>query len=76
MDTFGRLKPLGLLLGVILMIAGVIFLVVPDRVTESLAIFTGALIAGFGLFRVILATVQWNSTVNRVVILAMGIYFL
>ena len=76
MDTFGRLKPLGLLLGVILMIAGVIFLVVPDRVTEFLAIFTGVLIAVFGLFRVILATVQWNSTVNRVVILAMGIYFL
>lgn len=75
MDTFGRLKPAGLLLGVILMIAGVIFLVVPDRVTEFLAIFTGALIAVFGLFRVILAIVQWNSTVNRVVILAVGILF-
>jgi len=73
MDPFTRLKPTGLLMGIVLMVVGIIFLVVPDRVAEFLAIFIGAIIAVFGLFRIIFIAFNWNAAVNRAVILTVGI---
>ncbi len=76
MDTFNRLKPMSMLLGIVLLIIGVIFLAVPDRVTEFMAIFTGAIITVFGIFRIITVAAFWKTIINRSLLLAVGIIIL
>lgn len=73
MDAFDRIKPMGLLVGILLTIFGVIFLAAPERVAEFLAVFVGAVITAFGLFRIIVAIARWNLLFNRVLMLALGI---
>lgn len=73
MDAFDRLKPMGLLVGILLIIFGVIFLAAPDRVAEFLAVFVGAVITAFGLFRIIAVIARWNLLMNRILMLTLGI---
>ena len=73
MDAFDRIKPMGLLVGILLIIFGVIFLAAPDRVAEFLAVFVGAVITAFGLFRIIVVITRWNLLINRVLMLTLGI---
>ncbi len=76
MYVYDRLKPMSLMLGILLMVIGIIFLAVPDRVTELLAIFVGAVITVFGIFRIITVAVRWNVLINRVLLLILGILIL
>ncbi len=64
---------MGLLLGIILMVVGIIFISIPESVAEFLAIFTGAVIIIFGLFRIITVVQGWELTVNRALLLLFGI---
>lgn len=73
MYTFNRLKPMSMLLGIVLLIVGIVFLAVPDKVTEFLAIFTGAIITVFGIFRIITVAAFWKTIINRGLLLVLGI---
>lgn len=68
-----RLKTAGLFVGIVLMIVGVIFLAVPDRIAEFLAIFVGAIVTVIGLFRVISVITSWQYLINRALMLVIGI---
>ncbi len=76
MYVYNRVKPVGLLLGIFLMVIGIVFLVTPDRVTEFLAVFIGAVITVFGIFRIISVVVRWNVAINRALLLIFGIIIL
>ncbi|MBW6464424.1 MAG: DUF308 domain-containing protein [Firmicutes bacterium] len=83
MQVTYSLKPFGLLLGITLMIIGVVFLAVPERVAEFIAIFIGAIISVIGLFRIVTVFAGRRYMFNRVLmlifgalILAAGIYIL
>ena len=73
MYIYSRMKPMALILGILLMVIGIIFLTVPDRVTEFLAIFVGAVITVFGLLRVATVAARWKVMINRGVLLTFGI---
>ncbi len=74
MYVYSRMKPMGLILGILLMVVGIIFLAVPDRVTEFLAIFVGAVITVFGLLRIVTVAARWKVMFNRGVLLTFGIF--
>jgi len=76
MHAYDRVKPFGLLLGIILVALGVVFLIAPDRVAEFLAIFVGAIITVSGLFRIITVAAWWKTMANRGLMLAFGIVIL
>lgn len=76
MYGFDRLKPIGLMLGILLMAFGVIFLAAPERVAEFLAIFIGAIVTVFGGFRVASIVIYWQAMANRILLLAIGIIIL
>lgn len=73
---FDRLKPIGLMIGILLAVFGIIFLVVPERVAEFLAIFIGAVVTVFGGFRVASIAINWKITANRILLLTIGIIIL
>ncbi len=73
MYIYSRMKPMALILGILLMVVGIIFLTVPDRVTEFMAIFVGAVITVFGLLRIATVAARWKVMLNRGVLLTFGI---
>lgn len=73
MNIYSRMQPMSIMLGVLLMVVGIIFLTVPDRVTEFLAIFVGAVITVFGLLRIATVAARWRVMLNRGVLLTFGI---
>ncbi len=73
MNIYSRMQPMSIMLGVLLMVVGIIFLAVPDRVTEFLAIFVGAVITVFGLLRIATVAARWRVMLNRGVLLTFGI---
>lgn len=73
MNLYSRMQPMSIMLGVLLMVVGIIFLTVPDRVTEFLAVFVGAVITVFGLLRIATVAARWKVMLNRGVLLTFGI---
>ncbi len=73
MYFYERIKPVGLFAGILLMVFGIIFLTAPGRVTEFLAIFVGAVITVFGIFRIITVAMRWQAFVNRVPMFIFGL---
>jgi len=73
MYVYDRIKPMGLLLGILLMVIGVVFLAVPDRVTEFLGVFVGAVVTVIGIFRITAVAVSWRVIINRGLLLIIGI---
>ncbi len=73
MYIFSKMKPMALTLGILLMVVGIIFLTVPDRVTEFMAIFVGAVITVFGLLRIVTVAARWKIMHNKGVLLAFGL---
>lgn len=69
-------KSLGLTIGIILMLIGVVFLLAPDRVAEFIALFVGALIGVIGLVRIITVATRWQFTINRGLLLVIGVLLL
>ena len=72
MHGFDRLKPVGLLLGILLAVFGVIFLAVPETVAEFMAIFIGAIVTVIGGFRVASVIINWQVSANRIFLLIIG----
>lgn len=73
MTVYDKVRPFSLLLGIALTVIGIIFLAAPDRVTEFLAIFVGAVITVIGVFRIITVALGWKTILNRGLLLAFGI---
>ncbi len=73
MYGFDRLRPIGLMLGILLAVFGVIFLAAPERVAEFLAIFIGAVVTVFGGIRIVGILIHWQVTTNRILLLVVGI---
>ncbi|MGM0689179.1 MAG: DUF308 domain-containing protein [Bacillota bacterium] len=73
MDPIERIKPLGLFLGVILMVIGVIFIAIPSQIVNFLATLIGVLLLVAGLVRVIAVSVNWKDYQNQVLLLLFGL---
>jgi uncharacterized membrane protein HdeD (DUF308 family) len=73
MFIYSRMKHMSIILGVLLMVVGIIFLAIPDRVSEFMAIFVGAVITVFGLLRLATVAANWKVMLNRAVLLTFGI---
>ncbi len=73
MESFERVKSLGLFFGLILIIIGVIFLVFPENVISFLAFIVSAIIIGFGLFRLIIVFIQWKDLYRREIKLVLSL---
>lgn len=73
MYIYSRMKHMGIILGVLTMVIGIIFLTIPDRVSEFIAIFVGVIITVFGLLRIATVAARWKVTRNRAAHLTFGI---
>lgn len=73
MEPIERIKPLGIFLGVIMMIIGVIFIAIPSQIVSFLATLIGALLLVTGLVRVIAVSVNWKNYQNQVLMLLFGL---
>lgn len=65
MNGFEKIKSAGILFGLALIIAGVLFLVFPEKVITFMAYIAGAVITGYGLFRGFIVAVQWKDISKR-----------
>lgn len=65
MNGFEKIKSAGILFGLALIVAGVLFLVFPEKVITFMAYITGAVITGYGLFRGFIVAVQWKDISKR-----------
>jgi membrane protein HdeD len=73
MYLYSRMKHVSIMLGILLMVVSIIFLTIPDRVSEFMAIFIGAIITVFGLIRIASVVARWKETGNRAALLTFGI---
>jgi uncharacterized membrane protein HdeD (DUF308 family) len=73
MDSIERIKPLGLFLGVILMVIGIIFIAIPSQIINFLASLIGAILLVVGLVRVVVVLVNWKELKNQVLLLLFGL---
>lgn len=73
MEPIERIKPLGLFLGVILMVIGVIFIAIPSQIVNFLASLIGAILLVVGLVRIIAVFVNWKELKNQVLLLIIGL---
>ncbi|MGM0651915.1 MAG: HdeD family acid-resistance protein [Bacillota bacterium] len=64
---------MSIMIAILLMVLGIVFLTVPDRVTEFLAIFVGAVITVFGILRIATVAGRWKVMHNRGILLTFGI---
>ena len=64
MEPIERIKPLGMFLGVMMIIIGVIFIAIPSQIVNFLATLIGALLLVTGLVRVIAVSVNWKDYQN------------
>lgn len=65
MNGFEKIKSAGILFGLALIVAGVLFLVFPEKVITFVAFITGAVITCYGLFRGFIVAVQWRDISKR-----------
>ncbi len=73
MEPIERIKPLGMFLGVMMIIIGVIFIAIPSQIVSFLATLIGALLLVTGLVRVIAVSVNWKDYKNQVLMLLFGL---
>jgi uncharacterized membrane protein HdeD (DUF308 family) len=73
MEPIERIKPLGIFLGVMMIIIGVIFIAIPSQIVSFLATLIGALLLVTGLVRVIAVSVNWKDYKNQVLMLLFGL---
>ncbi len=71
-----RIRSVGLIIGILLMVIGIIFLVIPDRIAEFLAVFIGAIITVLGAFGLIMVVSNWRLLLNRALPLIIAIVML
>jgi len=73
MEPIERIKPLGMFLGVMMIILGVIFIAIPGQIINFLATLIGAILLVVGLVRVIAVFVNWKEMKNQVLLLLLGL---
>jgi uncharacterized membrane protein HdeD (DUF308 family) len=73
MEPIERIKPLGMFLGVMMIIIGVIFIAIPGQIINFLATLIGAILLVVGLVRVIAVSVNWKDYQNQVLLLLFGL---
>ena len=73
MEPIERIKPLGMFLGVMMIIIGVIFIAIPSQIVSFLATLIGSLLLVTGLVRVIAVSVNWKDYQNQVLLLVFGL---
>lgn len=76
MEPIEKLKPLGLLLGFILMIIGILFIAIPTQIVSFMAALIGAVLLVAGLVRVIAVLINWKELNNRLPLLILGLAIL
>jgi len=76
MEPIEKLKPLGLLLGLILMIIGILFIVIPTQIVSFMATLVGAVLLVTGLVRVIAVFINWKKLKNWLLLLILGLAIL
>ena len=76
MFTFDKIKQLGYFgyfFGIVLMILGAVFIVMPERIIGIMTVLIGAILLAYGLFRTIAILLKWTTVKNRVFLLALGL---
>lgn len=76
MDPIEKLKPLGLILGLILMVIGIVFIAIPTQVVSFMATLIGAVLLVTGVVRVLIILVNWNKLENQFLLLILGLAIL
>lgn len=73
MEPIERIKPFGLFLGLLLMVIGIVFIVIPSQIVSFMATLIGAVLLVTGLIRVLVLIVNWKELTNQVLHLILGL---
>ena len=76
MEILEKLKSIGLLFGIILVIIGAILFTFPEKIISALTIIVGAILLAYGLYRSISILLDWEKGEKRWIKLAIGIVVL
>ncbi len=71
-----KIKPLGLFLGLILMIIGVVFIAIPNQIVGFIAMIIGAALLVIGIVRVLIVLINWKALNNQPFLLIIGLAIL
>ena len=73
MEPIEKIKPLGLFLGLILIIIGVVFIVIPDQIVSFMAVLIGAVLLATGVVRILVLLVNWKELKNQFLLLILAL---
>lgn len=71
-----KIKPLGLFLGLMLMIIGVVFIAIPSQIVSFIALIIGAALVVIGVVRVLFVLINWKALNNQPLLLIIGLAIL
>ena len=73
MEPIEKIKPLGLFLGLILIIIGIVFIVIPDQIVSFMAVLIGAVLLATGVVRTLVVVVNWKELKNQILLLILAL---
>jgi uncharacterized membrane protein HdeD (DUF308 family) len=73
MEPIERIKPFGFFLGLLLIVIGIVFIVIPSQVVSFMATLIGVVLVVTGLIRVLVLTVNWKEFTNQILHLILGL---
>ena len=73
MEPIEKIKPLGLFLGLILIIIGIVFIVIPDQIVSFMAVLIGAVLLATGVVRTLVIVVNWKELKNQILLLILAL---
>jgi len=72
-EPIEKIKPLGLFLGLILIIIGIVFIVIPDQIVSFMAVLIGAVLLATGVVRTLVIVVNWKELKNQILLLILAL---
>jgi uncharacterized membrane protein HdeD (DUF308 family) len=73
MEPIEKIKPFGFFLGLLLIVIGIVFIVIPSQVVSFMATLIGVVLVVTGLIRVLVLTVNWKEFTNQILHLILGL---
>lgn len=73
MEPIEKIKPLGLFLGLILIIIGIVLIVIPDQIVSFMAVLIGAVLLATGVVRILVVVVNWKELKNQILLLILAL---
>ena len=73
MEPIDRIKPLGLFLGISLMIIGLVFLIIPNQIVTFMATLIGVVLLVAGVIKVLTVAINWKVMANQLLHLILGL---